>query len=478
MNKLKHKRIILAYPNCRWNEDWEERTIWNLHPYNICLLAATLANKYDVSIIDANFEALSREAFSNIIQQEKPMIVGISVLTNEYSQSGLAAAEIIKNIDPNITIVVGGVSATSRPLPLINNQNVDYVVVGEGEKVFEELCGHILDGASLPQKGIMFKKGEKIIDLGRAEFIEDLNSLPLPAYEKVDFMKYATSLQRESVDRPRDVPYANMITSRGCPFRCCFCEAGKISGKNVRLRTVENILNEMIWLKEKYGIKALLFDDDNLVFDKDRAKRLFKQMIAMNIGLKWNAIAMAAYRLDEEMISLMKNSGCQYVNIAIESGVERVLEDIIHKPLKLSQAIEVSSLLKKYKIDFAANFIIGFPGETWSEIRETIKFAEEYDADYTKIFIATPLPNTELYDLALKGGYLNKGFGSDRHLWTDGCIDTEEFRSKDLKILRAYEWDRINFSNYKKRAKIADIMGISLERLEEIRKNTLMRANP
>jgi anaerobic magnesium-protoporphyrin IX monomethyl ester cyclase len=269
-----------------------------------------------------------------------------------------------------------------------------------------------------------------------------------------------------------------MITSRGCPFRCSFCEAGKISGKNVRLRTVENILNEMIWLKEKYGIKALLFDDDNLVFDKDRAKRLFKQMIAMKIGLKWNAIAMAAYRLDEEMISLMKNSGCQYVNIAIESGVERVLEEIIHKPLKLSQAIEVASLLKKYKIDFAANFIIGFPGETWDEIRGTIKFAEEYDADYTKIFIATPLPNTELYDLALKGGYLNKGFGSDRHLWTDGCIDTEEFRSQDLKILRAYEWDRINFSNYKKRAKIADIMGISLERLEEIRKNTLMRANP
>ncbi len=466
------------YPNCRWVESWESKTIWILHPYNLCLLSATIEDRYETIIIDANLENLTKQDFARVIETEKPDIVGISVLTNEYGGSGIIAANIIKSVDHRIKTIIGGVHATSNSDSIIKEDSIDYVAIGEGEFTLGRLCDYITFESNIPSKGIAFKKDGVVINLGRADFIDNLDGLPLPSYNKVDFMKYATAIQRESVDRPRAMPYANIITSRGCPYKCCFCEAGKISGKKPRLRGVENILNEIRWLKYEYGIEGLIFDDDNLIFDKERAKNLFRAMIDEKFNIKWNAIAMAAYKLDEEMISLMKESGCQYVDIAIESGVKRVLEDIIHKPLKLEHAREVSTLLKKHSIDFAANFIIGFPGETWEEIRETIKFAEDFDADYTKIFIATPLPNTELYDLAKKGGYLKKNFDFNRHLWTDGWIDTEEFRSKDLKILRAYEWDRINFSRPEKRKKVADMMGISIDRLNEIRKSTLERANP
>lgn len=472
------EKVMLMYPNCRWVSGWESKTIWNLHPYNLCLLSATIEDRYETKIIDANMDNLTKEQFAKIIEIEKPNILGISVLTNEYGDSGIIAGDIAKQVNSGIKTILGGVHATSNSRQIIPEKSIDYVVVGEGELILKGLCDHITRSTAMPAKGIVFKNGLDIIDLGRAEFIQDLNALPLPSYDKIDFSKYANAIQRESVDRPRIMPYANIITSRGCPYQCCFCQAGKISGKKPRLRNVENVLNEIEFLKEKYSIKSLIFDDDNLVFNKDRAKGIFRGMVDRKFNLKWNAIAMAAYKLDESLISLMKESGCEYVDIAIESGVKRVLEDIIHKPLKLEHATEVASLLKKYKIDFAANFIVGFPGETWEEIRQTIKFAEEFNADYTKIFIATPLPNTELHDLAKAGGYLKQNFSFNKHLWTDGWIDTEEFRSKDLKILRAYEWDRINFSSPEKCKKVADMMGINLERLNEIRKNTLARANP
>lgn len=471
-------KIILMYPNFKWSGKWEDRTIWKLHPYNLCLLSAMVDKKYNVKIADANMGNLSRDEFAELIKTEKPDILGISVLADEYGESGLIASKIAKEVDPNIKTVFGGVNAVSDSGPIAKNPYVDYAMVGEGEYVFRGLCDYFNGDGELPKKGIMYKKDGKVVDTGRADFIENLDDLPLPSYDKVDFMRYATMIQRESVDRPRELPYAHIITSRGCPFSCCFCEVARISGKKPRLRSPENIIEEIEFLIKNYNIKSLIFDDDNLLVDKERAKKLFRLMIDKKFNLKWCAIALAVYKLDEELIGLMKKSGCQYVDVAIESGVERVLKDIIHKPVDLVHAKRMTQELKEAGIDVVANFVLGFPGETWPEIRQSLKFAEELDADYVKIFIATPLPHTELYEVAKEQGMLKKGYDASRHLWTDGWIETEEFRPQDLKILRAYEWDRINFSDPKKKKKIAEMMGITEERLDEIRKATFERANP
>jgi radical SAM superfamily enzyme YgiQ (UPF0313 family) len=471
------KKVTLMYPNLEWAE-FTARTKWRIHPYNIALLAAMIEDEYDVSIIDANMDNLSKTEFATLVEDTQPDILGISTTTNEYTGSSLIAAEIAKKNSPGTKIIMGGVAVLSNHKPFIENSHVDGVVIGEGEYAFKELCNFLSGNGEFPEKGVLYKEDGKIRGSGRIDFIQDLDKLPLPAYHLIDFKKYTTQTQRETVDGPRAMPYAHIITSRGCPHNCCFCEVGSISGKKVRMRSVENIIKEIEWLIKEYGIKALIFDDDNLTVDKERAKRLFRTMIDRKYNLKWHDSAIAIATLDDEMLGLMKESGCQFLNVAIESGNPRVSREIVHKPINLESAKKTLKMIKSYGIGLAANFVIGFPGETWDEIRETIQFAENIDIDYVKIFIATPLPNTELYRIAREGGYLRKDFDFNKHLWADGWIDTDEFRHQDLKILRAYEWDRINFSDPVKRKKIARMMRITEERLNEIRKGTLKMSNP
>ncbi len=470
------KKIMFTYPNLKWTE-WMERTAWSIHPYNIGLLKAMIEDKYETVFVDAHTDNLSKKQFARRIENEHPDILGISVLTDEYAESGRIAARIAKEVKPDIKTVLGGVYATSCPEQAIQEPSLDFVVDGEGEYVFRDLCEHLLNGKKLPTKGILFRKNGSIINTGKADFIDDLDALPFPSYKGIYFMKYATRIQRESIEMPRAIPYAHISTSRGCPFKCCFCEAGFISGKKARLRSLENILNEVEGLIKDYGIKGLIIDDDNWLVNKNRGEKLVREFIDRKYNLKWQPITVALYQLDKEIIPLLKESGMQVAQISFESGVKRVLKEIIHKPLNLEHGIKMVEELKKNEIDTTANFVIGFPGETWDEIRQTLRFSESIDVDYVKINIATPLPNTELYEMAKKGGNLVKDFRFDRHLWSDGWIKTNEFTPQDLKFLRAYEWDRINFATPEKRLKIADMMGVSLERLGEIRRSTLEKAS-
>ncbi|MBI2004034.1 radical SAM protein [Candidatus Pacearchaeota archaeon] len=473
MNK---EKVMLMYPNFKWT-DWKEGTAWSPQPANLCILAKTIEHKYDVSIFDGNLEDTSKEEFYNIIKRENPSILGISVLTNEYGIAGSVGAGIAKKVNPNIKIVMGGVHPTSLPNIVAGDSNIDYAFIGEGEEIFGDFCDFLTGKGNIPSKGLAFKKDGRIINTGRTDFIKDLDKIPFPAYHLVDFMRYATRVEREEVGQATEMPYAHVLTSRGCPYGCCFCEVENISGRRPRLRSVENVISEIERLIGDYGIKTILFDDDNLLINKKRAKDLFQIMINRKYNLKWNAGSLSLFRLDEELIELMEGSGCSFVSCAFESGVQKTLDEIIHKPLQLDHAKKMIKKLKTTSIFLSSAWIIGFPNESWDDIRETIRFAEEMDLDYVKINIATPLPNTELYYQAKEKDYLVDGFRFDRHLWSDGWIKTKEFSPKSLKILRAYEWDRINFTNPDKREKIIKRMNITEERLNEIRKNTIKNAH-
>jgi radical SAM superfamily enzyme YgiQ (UPF0313 family) len=168
----------------------------------------------------------------------------------------------------------------------------------------------------------------------------------------------------------------------------------------------------------------------------------------------------------------MKESGCVGMNVAIESGNERVLKEIVRKPIKNLQ--EIPAIIEKVKnkgIYCIANFIIGFPSETWDEIRETLAFAEHCGADYVKIYAAVPLYKTKLYYLAKERGLLLCNDAVPKVDWRYGQIKSDEWTAKDISILRAYEWDRINFSpNRIKR--LMEISGATEEELKLTRKKT------
>lgn len=470
------KKVVLCVPNFKWR-DVDDITYWHFIPYNICMIASMIRKDYEVKILDANFENLTLEQFGKIIKEESPDVIGLSVLMDHYGITAHKAAKIIKETNKEIVTVIGGVYATTNSRRVIKDENIDYLIAGEGEYSFKELLNYIEDKSKDVPRGIWYKDNGEIYDGGRADFIDDLDSLPLPSYDLIEFDKYSNWVERKSVDCPSELPYARIFTSRGCRQHCVFCQVDKISGHKFRARSTENILKEIRWLKEKYNIKSIIIDDDNFFTDRDRIVELLNAFIEEGLNLKWKSIATALFHLDDELLELMKKSGCEYMDIAIESGCERILKEIIHKPVDKKKAIAVAKKAKEVGIFVTGNFIVGFPGETWDEIRETLKFAEEIDLDYVKIFNAVPLPNTKLYDLAIETNSLLPDFDPYNIDWKHGFIQTSEFSVRDLAVLRAYEWDRINFLDKNKRIKIANMMQITEEELLKIRRKTLESLN-
>ena len=468
-------KAVLVVPNFRWG-DWDINTLWHYIPYNLCILAAMVEDVCDVTILDANKKDMSENDFASLIRQLDPDLVGITVLMDQYSETAHKAASLVKSVKKNIPVIMGGVYVTVNPEIAMKDPNIDLIVIGEGEYVFKDLIAYFMDKGQLPQKGICYREDGKVINKGRSDFVKDLDAIPMPAYHLIEFEKYAMCAHRKSVDSPPEYPYAHIMTSRGCPFGCTFCQVEHISGSLFRPRSPKNILDEIQHLKDRYGIKSILFDDDNLFTDKERARAIFRGMIEKEFNMPWASLGTAVFKLDEDLIKLMKASGCTYVDLAIESGVKRVLKEIIKKPVNLEYALEMIRLIKREGIYIAANFVVGFPTEKWSEIRETVKFAEDINADYVKLFVAIPLRNTKLWDLCIEYDAFKKDFKGKDIRWSQGQIETKEFSSNDLTVLRAYEWDRINFTSKEKRARTAAIMGITEEELYEIRKNTLNNA--
>lgn len=471
MNSEK-KRLILAYPNQRWQK-YDIGTTWNLNPATLCLLAAMVRDFIDVKIIDAQFKNLSQEQFLQEIANFKPHFVGISVLTSEYHKILDTAVDIIKHYSKDIMVIAGGVHVTTTYEFVIKNENIDYCVIGEGEYVLRDLLLYLTGKGDLPHEGLVYRSDGEIIVQKRA-LVKDLKKLPRPAYDLVDYNSYTMSAAREfNPQRPPELPYVRLVTTRGCPFGCSFCQVDIISGRKVRARDPQDVVEEILFLKEKYGIQSVIFDDDNLLMaPDDYAKKLFSLMIDKNLKIKWIGIAFALFLLDQEMLDLMKASGCVGINVAIESGSERVLKDIIGKPIKnLKVAREKIYKIKERGMYCIANFIIGFPGERWDEIRETIRFAETCGADYVKIFVAVPLYKTKLYLLALQMNVLKYDNDFPVVDWRHAQIKSDEWTSKDISILRAYEWDRINFmpSNIDR---VMEICGTSLEEINSVRKKT------
>ena len=482
VKSIKEKqKLLFIMPNFHWIDE-DVNALWDLVPWNLCQIAAMVEDiASEIKIIDAYKENLSKEELKKIIIEYKPNIVGLTVLMDQYGEAAHMAAEIVKSVSEKIITVMGGVYATSNPKRVVKDKNFDYVVMGEGEYVFKQIVGYYSGACDLPERGICFKKNVsgELDDRGHAAFIKDLDQLPKPSYHLIDFAKYAKHFSdRKSVDQPGAFPYARIITSRGCPEKCSFCQVPSLQGSYFRARTPDHVCDEIEWLRDKYGIKSIMFDDDNMYTNPKRSKALFRRMIDRGLTMPWTSIATAVFRLDEELIDLMIESGCQYIDIAIESGNERVTRDIVLKPLNFEHAKKTVAYARKKGLFVASNFIIGFPTETWSEIRETIKFAEELNVDYAKFFIALPLRNTELFDLAKKTNSMRIDTEDAETMWSvGGIITSEQWSADDLTILRAYEWDRINFSDPKKLKRIADRMGISIEELNKIRRRTIDNAH-
>lgn len=469
---IKVDKVVLLIPNSRWTKS----RYWRINPYSICLVAASVRDRRDVIILDANLENLSMEQVAKCVSDHNPQILGIHCISIEYAKSIHDAVAIIKKWSPGVTVVLGGVYPTSLPEVAMNDQNIDYVVLSEGEIRFSRLLDALEKDKTDIKKieGLAYRSDEKVVVNPVTDFIGDLDSIPFPAYDLVDFSAYSLNSGKYDIyNNPVHTPYAVTVSSRGCPFHCFFCANKPLSGEKIRYRSAKNVLQEIDWLIQEYGIREITFLDDNLLLNKRRILDIMQGI--KERGITWRALTIPVFAMDDEMLEMIKASGCDRVILPIESGNQYVLDKIVNKPLKLDKARRVIAKAKELNLTIMCGFVIGMPGETWDNIRDTFKFAEEIDVDYVVFSIATPLPGAPMTEVAKEKGYLEPGFdfaNFEFFGFGHGSITTEEFTPTELQIVRAFEWDRINFKSKEKALKIAEMNCITMEELNEWRKST------
>ena len=222
MTMTKRIKLALVVPNYRWRQG-DEHTFWTYAPYGLCCLAAMVEDICDVEIIDAYGCAMTPDEFVGALVKSKPDVVGITVLMDQFAAAGHLAAKLSKSLNPDVKVILGGVYATINPEAAMEDNNVDYLVLGDGEYVLKDMIGYFQGRNSLPEKGVCYRLGGKIVNTGRAEPIDDLDALPRPAYHLIPFEKYANDAPRSgTIGSPRLFPLRSDDDVAGVSLWVCF----------------------------------------------------------------------------------------------------------------------------------------------------------------------------------------------------------------------------------------------------------------
>jgi magnesium-protoporphyrin IX monomethyl ester (oxidative) cyclase len=307
-----------------------------------------------------------------------------------------------------------------------------------------ELVGTLEQGTTEGLKkirGIGYIKNGKTIITPPRPAIQDLDSLPFPARHLLPMETYFDAVKENPLRGEIRKPWAVMLTSRGCPYNCVFCSIHIVNGKKWRSRSPENVVDELEQLVHTYNVEQIDFNDENMTLDKKRMEAICDLIVKRGLDVEWyTPNGVRADTLDEKLLTKMKESGCKKIRIAPESGVQRVVDQIIKKNLNLIEVDKAVVLSKKVGIKVGCFFVIGLIGETKEEIKETINYAyklRRLGADSFVFSIATPVYGTELYEQAKRGGFLRDCFSDEALAEAQPLIETPEFTADDLRKLCA-----------------------------------------
>lgn len=377
-------------------------------PMGLMYLGAYL-RKYgghNVIIFDGRNLDANPGDFAQTIANSNPDVIGITAFSMEQKEAHSLAA-LAKKIFPDKPVVLGGPYATSQPMEAIEDHNIDFVVIGEGERSGLKLFNALQNGGDYSQiSEIAYRQDGSVVRTNPVEFIEDLDEIPFPAWDLIDFESYferkggkrKTFNQHQMKQRVFQI-----VTTRGCPYHCLYCH--NLFGKKIRKRSVENVIEELKILKNRYGIEEVEIIDDIFNLDLDRAKEILRRIIAEKLDLKFCfPNGLRSDRMDEEFMDLMKEAGVYRLVFAIETGSPRV-QKLIKKNVKLDVAKRNIELASQRGFSIGGFFMLGFPTETEEEVRRTIEYAVSTKMVTATFFMVTPFPGTELHSLALSMGF-------------------------------------------------------------------------
>lgn len=335
---------------------------------------------YDLQIEGMNLEKLGRK-----MEALQPGIVGVQIHGQVSFNHFMDTLKYIKKHFPDLPLIAGGQQATFRPLPIIEEGGVDYLVSGEGEFVMLDLVKHLLGlpGAkaldAIPS--LMYRRNGRIATTERAPRIEDLDSIPLPDRDAFEWNRY---------------PQWVIMTSRGCPYRCAFCSSSSFWGRTVRFRSAENVLDEMEQLVNVYNVTSFLILDDTFTLNKPRLKKICQGVVDRKLPITWGC-GTRTDQVDKESLALLKSAGCVTISFGLESANQATL-DLITKDIDVAQQKKGLLLSMEAGFQTRASVMVGLPGESHREIMNTLDFLLEVQPNEIQLYPIMPYDGTTVYE--------------------------------------------------------------------------------
>jgi len=370
-------------------------------PLGLLYIAAYLGKHSDhkVEVLDTQVEKMGYDELEAAVAEKKPDVVGITTMTFTLIDA-IKTVQIVKRVDKGIRVVLGGPHVHLYPNETIDLPGVDYLVLGEGEVAFAQLIESLDDTERLEKMiGLIFKVNGSVVNTGIRDMIDNLDELPFPARHLTPYWRYSSLLAKR-------MPITTMFTSRGCPYRCAFCDRPHL-GKKFRARSAGNVVDEMEECVN-IGIHEFLIYDDTFTIDRQRVFDICDEIIRRKLDIGWDIRA----RVDtgtKDMLKRLREANCERIHYGVEAGTDRILK-VLRKGITLEQARNALKMTKEVGISTLAYFMIGSPTETREEILQTIEFAQELDPDFVHITILTPFPATPIYRKGLEEGVFESDF--------------------------------------------------------------------
>lgn len=386
------------------------------------------------------------------ISDFQPDIIGITNLFRENTAETIIVAEIAKQTLPDCLVVVGGPNANAIPAQLLSQcPQIDLVGLGDGEITMRNLVRYRLGSLILDEiPGLMFRDSDgNPKRTGSKVDPQDLDQYGAIDYGLVRLERYFAYesggiMARNKFVYPGAERAVSMVTSRGCPYNCTFCSIHIHAGKKFRRHSVDYLVAQVENLVNRSGVRHIHFEDDNLTLDKTRFTQFLNETVRRKLRFTWDTPnGVFAEKLDKPLLELMKQTGCTYAIVGVESGDQSVLDNIIRKqPLQLETVVTVFQLAKELGLDLHAFYIIGFPGETKKQIERTLDFAIRALKEYGVIphlSLARADPGTTLYDEAtrtntlVKDAQISNAAGVRSDMFRRHLIATDEFDPNSLE---------------------------------------------
>lgn len=388
-------------------------------PLGLLYIAAVLREQqYDVTVLDAYGADYDISSVKKYIKENSFDVIGVSTLTC----NGAIVYDLgkwIKSNIPDTPVVLGNVHAAIYAKYYLRDGACDYVIHGEGDYIFSEVLAVIAgkkQTSELKCVSYLLPEGEVFVSKDTA-FVEDIDTLPLPARDLVDSSHYSLNeISNQMFVGSEKTVCKTMFTSRGCPNRCSFCVVH--SNRKPRLARFDLVVDEMEMLKKQYGADYVFFMDSLFFADRDRVLKICDEINKRGLEIKWGCDAHVRF-IDEEVVRAIEKAGCYELSFGIESGVQKLLNNV-RKGITLKQVEDAISVVKKHSsIKVGGLFILGLPGETYADSVQTIKFAKKLPLDIAQFSILVPYPGSPLFEELRKNNDLDDGIDSSDNLHTD-----------------------------------------------------------